>query len=288
MQIQNLFQPFEVEFFRVDGCPCKAHKHTFFELVYILDGEGTYHIDNNQYKYSKDDLFLIVPNDGHHTVVKSTTSFLFIRFNNIFFNAQKTRQEHGTLGAWIRKLEFIFSNPLRSTDIFKQKDKPLIRAVCEAIVQEYLDNQGRDNELLQQLINTLLTVVSKNITIHISRKENSGDPASLNIIHYIHQNIYNPEKLKAESIASHFNISANYISEYFKKHTDENLQQYIINYKLALVEIRLKHSDMRMNEIASEFGFTDESHLSKTFRKYKKVSPSVFRKNILKAESARN
>lgn len=84
--------------------------------------------------------------------------------------------------------------------------------------------------------------------------------------------------LKAQSIATHFNISLNYISEYFKKHTAENLQQYIINYKLSLIEIRLKHSDMRLNEIAFEFGFIDESHLSKIFKKYKGRSPSEYRK----------
>ena len=98
------------------------------------------------------------------------------------------------------------------------------------------------------------------------------------ILHYIHQNIYSPELLRAATIASHFNISLNYISEYFKKQTGENLQQYITNYKLRLVETRLQYSDMRMNEIVSELGFTDESHLHRTFKKYKGLSPSEFRR----------
>jgi len=51
---------------------------------------------------------------------------------------------------------------------------------------------------------------------------------------------------------------------------------------LSLIEIRLRHSDLRLNEIAGEFGFTDESHFTKTFKKHKGVSPSAFRKNLEK------
>ena len=35
----------------------------------------------------------------------------------------------------------------------------------------------------------------------------------------------------------------------------------------------------KINEIAEELGFTDESHLSKFFKKNKGCSPSSFRKN---------
>ena len=65
---------------------------------------------------------------------------------------------------------------------------------------------------------------------------------------------------------------------YFKKQTGETLQQYITNYKMRLVELRLLHSDMRINEIVYELNFTDESHLNRAFKKFKGTSPSEFRK----------
>jgi len=48
---------------------------------------------------------------------------------------------------------------------------------------------------------------------------------------------------------------------------------------MRLVETRLLHSDMRMNEIVFEFNFTDESHLSRTFKRYKGMSPTEFKKS---------
>lgn len=93
-------------------------------------------------------------------------------------------------------------------------------------------------------------------------------------------NIYNPDKIKADTISQHFGISQNYLGRYFKKHTNETMQQYIIKYKLKLVENRLLHSEMRINEIAAELGFTDESHLNKLFKNIKASYPLNLGKGI--------
>lgn len=47
---------------------------------------------------------------------------------------------------------------------------------------------------------------------------------------------------------------------------------------MQLIEKRLLHSDMRIGEIAFELGFSDETHLSKFFKKSKTMNPSLFRK----------
>ena len=86
--------------------------------------------------------------------------------------------------------------------------------------------------------------------------------------------------LSTKSLAEEFHMADNYISEYFKKHTDVSLKKYIINYKLKLVETRLKYTDLQYSEIATELGFTDSSHLNKTFQIYKGTSLSAFRANL--------
>lgn len=287
MQVQNLFHPFGIELIRTDKCAVKLHRNTFFELVYIVSGEGFFHINENKFRYKPEDLYLLMPMETQYTEVTGTTVFLFIRFNNIYLKAQESGDRHNELGSWIRKLEYILQNgnPMQGSILRNMQDKPLVKAVIDAIIQEYVNQPALHKEVTQQLINTLITVVARNVSQHMSDKINLSRNASLDIIQYIHQHIYDPEKLKAEHIAAHFNISLNYISEYFKKHTNENLRQYIISYKLSLIEIRLLHSDMRLNEIAYEFGFADESHLTKTFRKYKGISPAEFRKGKMSVAS---
>ena len=258
----------------------KIHKHTFFELVYIIEGEGTHNINGNDLKYGPGSLYLLSPMMIHHFTVEQLTSFVFVRFNNIYLKGVLDKGDRHNSGNWAQKLDYIFQSKQDQGDIIKnERDKPLTAAIIDAIIAEYELKQAMQQEVVKQLINTLITIVARNITAKNDAKT-GGDTAALQIVNYVHLNIYDPEKLKAETIAEYFNISANYISEYFKKQTGENLQQFIINYKLSLAETRLRFSNMRLNEIAFELGFTDESHLTKTFKKYKGESPAQFKKNI--------
>jgi AraC-like DNA-binding protein len=274
MEIKNLFEPFEIEYLEMKECPVTPHKHNFFELVYILEGTGMQCINKNKLPYAAEKLFLLMPQDCHSFEVKTVTKFFFIRFNDIYLKTQAKD--------WIQKLEFIFQNNthLPGCIVKNKTDKPLVKAMVEALIREHINKQHYHLEVVKQIVNTLITIVARNISMNIPLKESVKTNASLEIINYIHQNIYSSEHLKAESIAQRFNISPTYISEYFKKLTGESLQQYIIDYKLKLIETRLQYSDLRMNEIAYELGFTDESHLTKTFKKYKGVSPSEFRKHF--------
>jgi AraC-like DNA-binding protein len=281
MLTEQLFQPFEITIKKSNECPVESHRHTFFELIYILQGTGTHLINRNKFDYAAENLFLIMPEVPHHFKIKQTTTFLLIRFNNIYLKAQKAKEAHSDLGDWIQKLEYVFhnNNSQLGCIIRNKGDRPLVKTLAESIIQEYVNQNHLHKELVQQLVNTIITVVARNIALHLPEVKKVQDNLSQKMIYYVQQHIYHLEKLKVEAIASTFNISPNYVSEYFKKHTGETLQQYIINYKLKLAEVRLQYSDMRVNEIAFELGFTDESHLTKMFRKYNGQTPSIYRRS---------
>jgi len=272
MEIKNLYEPFALELLETDTYVARKHKKTFFEMVFILEGDGVQTINQNTLPYSANKLFLIFPNDSHGFEVHHTTRFFFIRFNEHYLQNQGKE--------WIRKMELIFYRHNHSPGCILKNiaDKPLIRSLVEALVLEISDSKLNPDEVVGQLINTIITIAARNISLQY---QHNGFPAThspSSLVYYVQENIFNPERLKATEIAASFNVSPTYISEYFKKQSGENLQQYIINYKIKLMETRLLFTDMRIGEIAEEFGFTDESHLHRIFKKYKGTSPSAFRK----------
>lgn len=287
MKTEQLFQPFEIVIKQTDKCPVEQHRHTFFELIYVVEGTGLHCIKDNNFRYKPQNLFLIRPDVPHHFKVESLSTFLLIRFNSIYLNGQKVKDKHGILGSWVSKMEYIFQSNFDHLGCMLRNvnDKMLVRTLADSIARELQQQGPLYNELIQQLINTLITIVARNI----SQLESEGrveDSLSQNMISYIHQNIYNQEKLKVEILASHFNLSPNYVSEYFKKHIGQNLQHYIMMYRLKLAETRLQYSVMRVNEIAFELGFSDESHLTKMFRKYRGITPTAFRKTKAAVKAA--
>jgi len=74
-------------------------------------------------------------------------------------------------------------------------------------------------------------------------------------------------------------MSPSYVREFFKKQVKIPLNEYIIKVKLKLVEIRLLNSDFTLTQIADDLGFTDVSHLSKTFKRYSGISIREFKNN---------
>jgi AraC-like DNA-binding protein len=275
----NLYQPFECEFQELDRFPKTERQNNFFELIYVLAGNGRQFVNDNEFYYKPGNLFLLTPQDVYSFEIAGKTQFFFIRFNEIFIRTGKAKNYDD--GDWLHRMKFILENASHQPGCIlkNQTDKPVVRELIESIIREQTNQQLFYNKIIGQIVNTVIIIVARNIALRLPEKiKENSEEAVLGILHYIHQNIYEPEKLKAQKMSRELGISLNYLGRYFKKHTGESMQQYIINYKLKLVETRLLHSDMRINEIAYELNFTDESHLNRIFKKYKQVNPSEYRK----------
>ncbi|GAB3342824.1 AraC family transcriptional regulator [Larkinella ripae] len=277
MNKESLHEPFEIVYKTIDDCPKLEHQHSFFELVYILSGTGRQCINKNQFKYHADHLFLITPDDCHALEVETTTQLFFLRFNDIYIKSSALHAGN------IQRLEYILQNANHQPGCIlkNQSDKRLVRPTIEAIIREYENRDLYNRELIRQLVNTLILLVARNIARYLPEhvSENTDEKA-LDILNFIQNHIYQPEKIRAEAVSRHFGISKTYLGRYFKKHASETMQQYVTHYRLKLIEARLQHSDLRITEIARELGFTDENHLNKFFRKQRGHSPTAFRKGL--------
>ncbi len=277
MEIRNLYHPFELQFLEVLEYEAKERKNTFFEMVFVLEGKGTQIINDHRWPYSSDKFFLIFPQDTHSFEVTEKTKFFFIRFHDSYLKTQSND--------WIQKLEFIFHNyNHRPGCILKTvTDKPLIRAMVEALIREENTNFPQQQEVIKQILNTIITIAARNISLIAPLNLNQANVVpSLDLLNYVHQNIYQPEQLKASNMAAAFNVSSTYISEYFKTKTGQSIQEYTIAYKVKLIETRLKFTNMQINEIVYEFGFSDASHLNRLFKKHTGLNPSDYKKQFKK------
>lgn len=284
---ENLHYPFEILYKELDVCRQKRQTNNFFELIYILKGSGKHTINQHTFDYEAGHLLLITPDDLHSFNITATTNMLLICFNNIYIQSTALPGNEREREAGIRRLEFILQHANREPGcvLTHRPHKALAKSMVETIVEEYRHCDLYSKELINQLVNSLIILVARGIAKRLPDKFTPvADKKTLDIFQYIHQHIYEPEKLKVSAICHYFNISPNYLGKFFKKQAGETLQQYIQHYKIKMVETRLLHSDMRINEIVSELNFTDESHLNRLFKRYKGVSAAVFRKTMWNAD----
>jgi len=274
MKGDTLYRPYEIEWKEMRRFPKTTKRNNFFELIHVIDGTGIQIVNQNRFNYRKGNLFLLTPQDVYSFDIATPTTFFFLRFNELFVR-EKTDKDA------VNQVEYILQNAShRPGCILKNKvDKPLIASLIESILNEQTNQQLYYHRITEQIVNTIITIVARNIALKLPKniKESTGEPV-LEILQYIQENIFDQENLRAEKLSDHFNISLHYLGRYFKKQVGETLQSYIVNYKLRLIETRLLHSDMRINEIAYELNFSDESHLNRVFKKYKGMNPSEFRR----------
>ncbi|MBO0593607.1 helix-turn-helix domain-containing protein [Cellulophaga sp. E16_2] len=281
MQVLEAYKPFEIQEIELTSWKQRPVKNNFFELVLITNGDGTQCINYNHYPYIKGSVFLLPPLRCHSFTIEKPTKFVFLKFTDSFFkNVNRTTIDRNE---WFKEASYILSNynQLPGDIIKNDLDRHHLESLVHMILQEARSYGSDSIRLITSLMTSILELLIRNIkkgTYFKAPKKNADDRIT-KMLTYINENIDKTALLKVENLATIFMMSPTYVSEYFKKQVHMPLREYIIKAKLKLVEIRLLNSDFTLTQIADDLGFTDASHLSKTFKRYSGSSIKEFRTN---------
>ena len=105
-------------------------------------------------------------------------------------------------------------------------------------------------------------------------------PAETDSIHAVTAYIdaHAGEALRVEDLADMCNMSYSYFAKNFKRHYGRSCKEYIEFIRVNKAVDLLLFTDFDLSYISQETGFSDSSHLIKTFRKWKGVTPKQFKK----------
>lgn len=272
----NQFETLVIDEFEEDKFHLPNHSHTYYEIIYIVKGNGIHHLNNNLLSYKTGDLFVISPDDEHYFDIKKSTRFVFIKFTDNYFNSNKK----------LSCDEFLLNTPENFMRDKSLKENVLkLDEPCKTILKNTIENITAYNSKTNVSTSPIVFYQVLSIfglikeTMRCMNMQITGTGIdNEQIISYIHQNIYNPKLVQIKSISTHFNIATTYFGTYFKRSFSITYRDYINNLRTKLIEKRFFNNQVPIKQIAYEFGFTDESHLSNYFKKQKNMKPSDFKK----------
>jgi AraC-like DNA-binding protein len=280
VQVQQAHAPFELTVEETAQWTKRPHQHTFFELVFIEEGEGRQCINHQQFAYQRHNIFLLPPLDCHSFDITTPTRFVFLRFTNQVF----APQPGGALDFkdWFQKLSYILLNYNRVPGevVHSGRDKQHLLHALQLIRDEYARPDSFSPTLVQTALVTILNLLTRSIETALLTGSKSADGPSqrfLQVLNYIQHHLFDHAALRVPVLAEQAGISPTYFSEYFRAHAGESLQSYLTTTRLKLAEARLLRSDSSAKEIAAELGFTDTSHFSRTFKKMYGCTIQAFR-----------
>ncbi|MDE6167625.1 MAG: AraC family transcriptional regulator, partial [Acetatifactor sp.] len=77
--------------------------------------------------------------------------------------------------------------------------------------------------------------------------------------------------------AQYIGLSPSYLSRIFKAETGISLNQYLNQIRISKAKKLLRHTELRLLDIASLTGFEDQSYFTKVFRRITGISPLAYR-----------
>lgn len=243
----------------------KAEEANQFILIYCVDGDGWFRIDNITTKVTANQVFILPKNKAHSygCNIKRTWTIYWIHFDGYIAPYLAEGLE--------KPLIISPESNSRINDRFK---------LFEEVFQTLKNGYSRQNlEFSTTALVYFLGSVKYLNTYRfagVSLKSPEDKDVIENAIHYMHENIH--KKLSVKSIADYVGISVSHFSAIFQSKTGSTPLGYLTHIKIQEACHYLDFSEMKINQISAKVGYDDPLYFSRIFTKTMGVSPAIYRK----------
>lgn len=271
-----------------DNCfPVRPHWHYFMEVIYILKGNGIINCDNQTFHTSPGDLILFPPQTVHsmytitdiplrYGVLKfdlgqlfpgtylSSTIFSGVHFPSLFAHARNDDNASLCLTAQQLKslpIETLFTRCIAEMEQQQYGYPILIRSCLQTLLLEVIRiwrGNGFDTDQAFTLPQDADSIYS--------------------ITEYIDAHSHLP--LKVEDLAERCHMSYSYFAKVFRETYGRSCKKYIEFIRICKAEDLLRFTNLDLNYISQETGFSDCSHFIRVFKQQKGITPKQFRMRL--------
>ena len=124
---------------------------------------------------------------------------------------------------------------------------------------------------------TVLLFIFRRLCDYVNdNKKSHNDELKKDILAYIARN-YTNENLSQTMIAEHFDISPNYLSNFFHEQTGVKMSTYIASIRLEKAKELLRGTEKNMTQIALAVGLGSDLSLIRIFKKMEGLTPGQYR-----------
>jgi AraC-like DNA-binding protein len=241
----------------------RLHRHSYYELEYIVNGEGREILNGIDTLLSAGSLRLISPSDVHELIIDGELSIIKICFDSAnlspsVFNRAKAFLDGAAFkveGVEKETFDALFETAVRVKELFLDEIafEPAAKSLLETVIltsSEYLRRHSSDSEPI--------------------KKGTIGE-----VLQYLHSSFDGRQTLS--SVAQKFHFTPSYLSRRFHEVVGTTFVKYIKNLRLEYAARLLHTTDAEITEICYEAGFSSPSGFTNDFRKCYGLSPTKYR-----------
>lgn len=267
---QSYIDFFPIQFGREECSPLHSfgpatRKHYLFH--YITSGKGTFYISGQDkaYHLSAGQGFLICPDVicSYEADKDDPWSYMWIEFDGL-------KSEHFLKAAGLSKWQPIF------TQTTSPKESPVFQEL-ELLITNH---DKRSAFIISHLYLFINAVIDSSQTQHYLERNDTKELYIREAINFIERH-YN-ETITVEDMAHNCNLNKHYFSRLFKKEMNISPQQFLIQYRLSKSCELLRNTNMTLQEISKNIGYSNQFNYSIAFKRQYQQSPTAWRKEHAK------
>ncbi|MCR5420465.1 MAG: AraC family transcriptional regulator [Lachnospiraceae bacterium] len=244
------------------------HFHNLLEIGYCYEGQGILGFENNRMKYETG-TFTVIPANFPHTTIsekEDTWEFLFVDVNQIIsdiFPDEPAKQRDN--------LAYINSR----MNILNMNIYPDTALIIRKIFNEYRYKNANYREMVKNLLKVLFLEILRLNSSAAMQEENLGSShvfeQIIPALKYIDLN-YNKD-LKAADLARECSMSEVHLRRLFYICVNLPPMDYVNFVRIQKACELMLQTNISMDQIAFECGFTSTSTFTRNFRKFMSNTP---------------
>lgn len=286
--MHNLFEPGDIlnspyEAFLFDtakfGFPIRPHWHYYMEILFMLKGTALVESDEKTYLLKTGDMAALPPK-SIHAIYNKPGEHENLLYYVIKFDLNRFRENI----SYVPQLKSAVLQAMNAPDVSFHFSS---ESLCGFPVFEFVSRCVEEAESRHYGYYMMMHSYLNCILVNMLRiwRENGFTPSyevsvpsdySIDTItEYI--DAHSDQPLKVEQLAAHCNMSYSFFAKQFKQLYGRSCKEYIEYIRIIKTEDMLLFTDYDLTYISQAAGFSDCSHMIKTFRKYKNITPKQFR-----------
>jgi AraC family transcriptional activator of pobA len=247
--------------FRKNIRKTSPHKHnSYFEIIYLTNGEGSHTIDTKEYEIKTPIIFTIRKEQVHFWNIKTEPDGFVLIIKKSFID--------NCLDKDIKRL---ISELSTHTCLFP-KDNSAID-IFKIIVNEHQDYENKKRPIIEGLLKALLAKLLESTTSTSFKNVNST--IFQKFIDLLNQE--NKLTNKVNHYSKLLNCSPQNLNTICRKETGQSATEILSEHIINEAKRLLIYTDFTVSEIANTLNFKDNSHFSKYFKRYVGTTPIGFR-----------
>lgn len=257
--------------------PTFMHKHTFFEIIYVMNGHCRQVINNHEVDLKEGQFCIIAPLTTHSISVFDDSILINIlvkrkTFENVFYTLL---QKSNKITSFINQSLYLYQAAgylLADTN----KDEEILDHVLNLYHQYESKKPHYDLVMNTELMYVLSLLLQRyEDTIELPQTPYGGNKDIIDIVSYIEDHF---KDITLQKTADHFKYSTSYLSRLIKKETGESFRDIVNNIKFDRARGMLETTEYSIEEIAYAVGFENSENFYRLFKKKFHITPGNYRK----------